>query len=804
MNGVRQLLVITVLLLATVEARAQNVFVTAGEHDEFTRVFLGAPEGTNWDIATGPTSIEITSTAPITGFNLTRAYERISDARIREFEVVSPTTLRIKLACACQADAADWGQGDLVVDIRNKVDGSINDVSTMERATPGGPKYDWLSGISRNVTNPTYRQWPSEPEMPDEYVLAQVDLGQPRRKLDKDNRVHSFKQASFPSFDRGMADVAVLPGQALEIPVATEPAPDEALAKEFQNALLGQLQRAASQGVINFPPSSIKSLRQNDPAEGIPTTVANAGLADTPSPFPNQPATMQQMLVTNALETAIDKDIPPSAKNSAACLPREWFDPNSWAPTNSSSGLAGLRAALVGEFDKPDAAAVTRLARYYLYLGFGLEARQVVNTFPVEKDQVDIIYQIAGILDQENSSTFSALANQIGCNPDATLWGLLVLPARSVDPDVELSKVLAVFSGYPIHLRNLIGPTLAGIFVEFGKKDEAIAVRNLIARSEDADTESVNLISAEIEIAAGDVEAGSALLGEVVSQDSTKSAEALIKLISERQSAGLSVESSVASAADALAVEYRGTELGRQLTEAAIRAFSISGQPQITFSRIHEAERRASISDATIVTLTNEAFADAAKNADDVVFLRLVHTETLPEIRTSEPIFFRRDEATRNAVADRLIELKFFDKAASVLEPLASNANANSRLRLANIAYGNGRYQTAIELLAGQYGKEAQDIRANAAFQMGNYADASAFFEEVGAKEQAMHAAWISGDFARAAGMDTRPVSKLIDAVLDSTTQIESLDGLETPLSTLRMAKKAAEDLRAIVEQAIN
>lgn len=805
MNSVKSLFLVTMLLLAPVQARAQNVFVTAGEHDGFTRVFLDAPTGSNWEMEADASSLTVNLTDPVTGFNLTRAYERISNQRIEGFVAVAPTTLRIDLACDCEAEAVDWGQGDVVIDVRNKNMGSTMTASGQALSLPSEPAYDWLSGMVQPPKERLKREWPVQPDIPDEYEISALHRGQPTYKRAATATDTEIGQRLFSGNEAFLNEPPTFPDKALEIPFVTVSGPDEAMSKEFQDVLLNQLQRAVSQGVVDFPQQIVTSINQPNSFVGHQMADAEAGARDIQHIFPDQPSNLRQMLVTNAYEAAASAEAPlrpPS--QSEACLPQEWFDPNSWAPNEPSAGLVGLRATLVGEFDKPNPEAVARLASLYLYLGFGLEARQLVETFPVAKERAELIGQIAGLLDQEDVSDYSTVVGQIGCNPDATLWGLLVSPPRILDPDVNLNTVLAAFSGYPIHLRNLIGPALAENLVEFGRNDEAIAVRNLIARSDGADAESINMINAEIEIASGNVETASTMLSDVVAQDSSKAAEALVKLISERKRAGLSVDTTVASAADALAVEYRGTELGRELTEAAIRAFSISGQPQITFARIHDAQKRASISEATIVTLTNEAFEDAARNADDVVFLRLMHSETIPDIRNENPRLFPRDQETRISVADRLIELEFFDKAAAILEPLRPYMTGELQLRFAKIAYGTGHFQNAIALLSGHNDEVAQTIRANATFELGNYATASTMFDEVGAHKQAVNAAWISGDFERAARMDARPASKLVTTSGENLLPIEDLSSLAAPLSTLRGAAERAAELRSAVQQAIN
>ena len=73
---------------------------------------------------------------------------------------------------------------------------------------------------------------------------------------------------------------------------------------------------------------------------------------------------------------------------------------------------AALRARLVGEFDRPDAAALRALARFYVRTGFGAEARALLAGFP-EVDGLDdraLLVDLARVVDGGDAGADGPLA----------------------------------------------------------------------------------------------------------------------------------------------------------------------------------------------------------------------------------------------------------------------------------------------------------------------------------------------------------------------------------------------------------
>jgi predicted negative regulator of RcsB-dependent stress response len=324
--------------------------------------------------------------------------------------------------------------------------------------------------------------------------------------------------------------------------------------------------------------------------------------------------------------------------------------------------------------------------------------------------------------------------------------------------------MLAAFSDLPVHLRNLLGPALAETLTDAGRLDDAIAVRSLLGRSAGAHQESVQMIEAEIELAKGETENAKAHLNAVIAEDSSEAARAMVKLINENRRSGLPVDPQLASAADALAVEYRGTELGRELTEAAIRAFSISGQPQITFERLHDARAAAALSDATIHALQIEAFHDAALNADDAGFVMISHKESYPPPQTNQQDLPLPELSARLAMANRLTGLGFADKAYDILAPAAHVQNDETRLAAARVLASQGDFGQALQQIQGLEDATSTELRLNALVRLKRYAEAISLLEEMGRISDAVQLAWIAGDLVRIRRMDDRPISWLASA----------------------------------------
>ncbi len=177
------------------------------------------------------------------------------------------------------------------------------------------------------------------------------------------------------------------------------------------------------------------------------------------------------------------------------------------------------RSKLVGEFDKPQRDAVAKLARLYVRLGFGAEARAVLHALPVEMPDSDLIETMAEIVDNGSAVTPGRLAGQANCKGAAALWSVLASPHLPVGTVVNTDAVIQSFSGLPLALRELLGPGLADRFLARNDTDTARALRDTITRAVANPGPELRLVSARLDIARGAVSEGTATIETVVKSD---------------------------------------------------------------------------------------------------------------------------------------------------------------------------------------------------------------------------------------------------------------------------------------------
>ncbi len=223
-------------------------------------------------------------------------------------------------------------------------------------------------------------------------TLVTVDLG-------CDCRVStSFVGAQYLALDVADRDAATA---AVEPPPETpeaRAAREHAAVSSAEEALIRQIERAASQGIVRFndpdappEPEHAAALEQAQPgsaAGAIPEAPVDAAIA--PESVLAALAGSDQVLATTVYDrdgrrarAAGETDGPPEV-----CLDDARLDVGAW-----SNGLAltaqmpEFGRQLVSEFDAPNPEAVRDLARLYIRFGFGAEAEALLAAFAMRRSR---------------------------------------------------------------------------------------------------------------------------------------------------------------------------------------------------------------------------------------------------------------------------------------------------------------------------------------------------------------------------------------------------------------------------------
>ena len=747
--------------LAAMPAFAETLRLRSGEHDGFTRLVVDLGTGSGWELGRTETGYELRLARDDVDFDISDVYRLIRRDRLGSVtDGGAPGRLALSVPCDCHATAFVTGSGALVIDIADGAapDGSafeqrLDQVDTVAAATEE-PMADAVSAhLSPWQAPQTGHRTPSAPDPRLALFWRGTEL-----PPEQDEAWTADAPEAVPPPEPGHAGPpgTEVPDPAEAVPAIVEedfllpPIPDARVA-EAQTDLLHQLSRAAAQGLVevNRPPRP-RAAEAAHPETAAPEPPATAGHTG-----------LQQSSIH--AETSIDRDTlstitrDPVTSEGGLCLPDSVFDLVHWGDDRPPTiQIADRRAPLVGEFDRPSDDAVLALARLYLFLGFGAEARAVLASFAVDSTDAAVLRDVALILDGGTPGAGAAIAGMTGCDTAAAFWAVLAWPDLPPDAEVDENAVLRAYSALPVHLRRNLGPALSDRFLSVGDEAAAHAVRDAMARAPGDPGAALSMVEAQIDLAAGRAEAGERRLDPLARSNDPLAVDALIMAVQSRLARDQAVEPDLADSAAALAFELQDGPLGPVLNQLHVLARG-SGQD---FDRAFDAFRHWAGEAPETVR------ADAARR----LFAMLDQTET--EESTFLLQYFRNrdileaanpDLLLRLDLAERLTGSGFADEARRLLKGEAGYTDRGRRL-LARAALGEFDPAEAQEQLAGLDDREAGELRAAAAAMAGDHAAAAARYAGIGDAEKAGREAWRGGDWTAVAESGPEPMQSALEA----------------------------------------
>lgn len=409
-------------------------------------------------------------------------------------------------------------------------------------------------------------------------------------------------------------------------------------------------------------------------------------------------------------------------ESGADCITDERLDMSSWGnDTPVAEQMAPATFGLMGEFDQPDPIAVKRAVQFYLYLGFGAEAAQLLKQMPTDDPDKDIWQTMARILDSRDGEAGPFQSMQ-SCDTAAALWAVLAQPEKGISGKPHLAAILRSFSGLPLHLRRHIGPILSEKFMAQGDTATVRAIRDAILRAPGDPGPDVRLMTAELAVASGDAESASKDLHALSQETGPTATKALVSyidtLVKERKSADPNMATTLA----AHLLENRGTALEAELQRARVLAIALGGDFDAAFTEVAQVPE----AQATLW----ELLADLG--SDDAVLTHAIAPDPKAPL------------AARRILAKRLNTFGLPDPALKWLPDIFADVAAASdddRLLAAEIALRRHDAQTTLRLAAGLSGAEAATLRAKAQTQLGDLAAATGLFDALGDSASALQAA---------------------------------------------------------------
>ena len=602
--------------------------VQTGEHADFTRVVVGIPEGADWQL--GRTAEGYALRIPTAeGFALDRFFDLIPKDRIAAVsQDPSRGELRLRVGCTCYARASVYESGALVIDIS---DGPAPRDAPFEQALP-----DAMMPASVPAPDDLPR-WPYRPDQNRLLPLVTPRFAMPN--TDQPRRDTTLQSATVP---------------APAPQIAEQEDTDKAL-QMIVRSLSESLGRGLTEGLLQ------EGLRPKGETEAAAERFGPPPKhTDDALPGVNARTSIDPMAVP-------DTATPPQTQVGQTCMPAPMFDVASWGSERPPhEQLTDARNSLINPVDKFEDGALLRLARVYVFLGFGREAQQALDLEGVQSRDRVMLRAIAQMVDNEPVAQ-ELFSGQVSCPTNVALWALLAQTSAPTDAQVDRTAVINAYRALPVFVQQAVAPRLAEALLAVGAQDEAMQVLDRQATGDEKSTDRL-LAEASLADALGEDAQAIETVAAVARNAPRSSPEAMARFFFEGTATKLAFSDKDFVLADALRFENAGTLAADRLAEAQFGAYLSVGR--FGDARSLLVARQAGLSPVAMAASRAALFGQAAERMPDAAFLTFIWQEDAE----------RMDAETRFRVAERLLELGFPDRALSFLATAAEGVE-DGRLR---------------------------------------------------------------------------------------------------------------------------
>lgn len=518
-------------------------------------------------------------------------------------------------------------------------------------------------------------------------------------------------------------DPARAPPPPPAVPPPAPPATEAEAIAAARARLLDRLARAAGQDLVALaPPPGAPDGLPPGPVAPAPDLVPPPGAVPAPE-----------------IEAYTARDRDRAAREAlpvrADCPSETLLDVAAWggaAPV--ATQIAEARAALLGEFDRPDPAATLRLARLYVHYGFGRETLALLEGADLPGPGPRLLADLARLVEGRAPAPDGPLAAAAGCPGRAALWGFLAgidrrdfraaLPAQPLLPAIETA-----FAELPTAPRRLVGPALARALLGQGLVAAAGRILALAGRAPGDPGEAWHLARAALLEAEGDPQAAEAIWAALVAADREGASEAMIAWTESRIARGLPPPPRIA---EDLAARQRTDAAVTALRMAEIEALAASGDLRAALDALAtdlaRTPDRAAELRAAAARILARARAETVGPAAYAAAL-LVRADLLAAERSADP--------ARLAAATELSGIGLPNAALRLLAPALARGEAPVRLAAAAAELALGRPEAAQALLEGLDGPDAALLRAKVLARQGDFRAALAELDRGGVPDEA-------------------------------------------------------------------
>lgn len=734
------------VIFATV-APANPIIVRSGDHNGFTRLVMRLPEGVQWQVAETRGLKTITVTGHQAGFDTSRVFDVIPRnllTGVRDY----PSRLELELSCDCELDTFVEQNEFLVLDI---LDGPALPPLEVRQT----PRFVATQPASRfNFGDLLWSEY-----APDE-------RGQPRKgsKVEENSDANETSEVNLDA--------------------------QTALIEETRQRLLRGIGDAASRGILEPSTPDMQAFEQQ-PQVPQDREIFDSSEQEVVATIPGT----GNIRITNARDVPVTDELNSLMLSGEVCPDPDGVAVSSWGnDTPFGSQVSDLRNTLYSEVDRLDTATVLRLARSYLYFGFGAEAKQVLRLSDEVVAENPELMDLADIIEYGFARNPRFVHRFADCDSDLALWGTLAAKKIPEDKVINENAALRALAKLPEHLKRFLAPALSSRFSDRGDLEFAsIALRN-VELGRDAVQADAGIAKAKIAKNSGDTEFAEGLLEEVIEDNAAETPEALIAFIDNRLAEEKKVPADIALLIETYAFERRNDSIAKEIMRAHVIASLYSDQ----FSKAFEAMENPTIAADEDLTaeLLSHAFTSLSKNADDITFLEKFYAEfpSSTEQMMSKSVFI---------TAERLLKLGFIIEA----EQLLSTINENSRTKEVNLLHAEALLllktpELAMPLLENIEGERVDHLRARVLMEMGQIQSAFELFQAANTPDEVIRSAWLANNWSDLMPSDAPVLSEVSSLAKQPVLDIEAEDGmLATSSSALEQSAMARETLEAMLER---
>ena len=478
----------------------------------------------------------------------------------------------------------------------------------------------------------------------------------------------------------------------------------------LENSLIEQLGRASSQGLMSLSVPSSESAESRSQLDN---------LANDPAP-------------TNfKVITAIDREALPNSEVSfqTSCVTESTIDIWNWGNPNGADWIHELRSSIADESIEPQDQKLLELVKLYLHLGFGVEARNLLNNTLLNIKESEIYIAMADVIHETENITNSAFLDMTNCNGPAALWA--ILGTSSLDPGsaVNATAIQRNFYLLPSSLRHHLGPKVAGALRQLEYDEEANAIIESLVHLNPNSNSFLNYLRAEDAIDRGDVKQGKILLRNIIPTGSPQSHIAMVTLLQN------SIEENIPESLDTLLLaegmlrDVKGQNLEYDLLYEISRNYAANENYSMAFEMLRS-YKKIETSD-----VYNYLINKSSIESSDFDFISNYFKYDLGDT------FNYINSDSKSLFLDRLVRIGFTQEANSIL---LENPHTQHDAYRAKAAFRSGDPAAALTIAAGSTDAEALEIRGHSLKKLGNYAAAAQVFRAIGNVEAAAHVAWLS------------------------------------------------------------